>query len=197
MKVAINKCFGGFNLSGKAMKRYLELKGKPCYFYKQTKYAWRDGKNEYSKVGIPEKGESLDIVATKDFGESISKWPENDTIFYGDIKRTDPYLIQTIEELGDEARTIDIAKNDVLNDFKILRNNCIGCKNCDGFFGKGFICGYGRNLSYGYGIFEIGLIDKFRDEEIKINENDICDILYFLNLLQYSKSKDIILEEGE
>lgn len=98
---------------------------------------------------------------------------------------------------GDEARTIDIDKNDVLNDFKILRNNCIGCKNCDGFFGKGFICGYGRNLSYGYGIFEIGLIDKFRDEEIKINENDICDILYFLNLLQYSKSKDIILEEGE
>ena len=103
MKVAINKCFGGFNLSGKAMKRYLELKGKPCYFYKQTKYAWRDGKNEYSKVSIPDNEEFLDIVATKDFGESISKWPENDTIFYGDIKRTDPCLIQTIEELGDEA----------------------------------------------------------------------------------------------
>ena len=32
MKLVINSCYGGFHLSPKALKRYLELKGKNAYF---------------------------------------------------------------------------------------------------------------------------------------------------------------------
>ena len=32
-EVVINSCYGGFGLSPKAIKRYLELKGKECFFY--------------------------------------------------------------------------------------------------------------------------------------------------------------------
>ena len=33
MKIVINKCFGGFGLSLKAMKLYLERKGKEMFVY--------------------------------------------------------------------------------------------------------------------------------------------------------------------
>lgn len=56
-KIVINKCYGGFSLSDKAMEKYQELSGcKP-------------------------------------------------DIYYYDIARTDPYLVQTVEELGAEANT--------------------------------------------------------------------------------------------
>ena len=35
MKVVINKCYGGFGLSAKAVARFAELKGRPCFFFKQ------------------------------------------------------------------------------------------------------------------------------------------------------------------
>ena len=53
MKIVINKCYGGFGLSRKAMLRYAEIKG---------------------------------------FSEQ--------TIYDRDIDRTDPALIQVVEELG-------------------------------------------------------------------------------------------------
>jgi len=33
MKIAVNRCYGGFGLSAKAVKRIAELNGKECYFY--------------------------------------------------------------------------------------------------------------------------------------------------------------------
>lgn len=33
MKVVINRCYGGFNLSPKAIKRYAELKNIPCFLF--------------------------------------------------------------------------------------------------------------------------------------------------------------------
>ena len=50
MKLVINSCCGGFHLSPKALKRYLELKGKNVYFYKQTKYEYRDSINEFTRI---------------------------------------------------------------------------------------------------------------------------------------------------
>ena len=47
MKIVINVCFGGFSLSNKAIKRYLELKGEECYFYIQTILNYSDGYEEY------------------------------------------------------------------------------------------------------------------------------------------------------
>jgi hypothetical protein len=54
MKVVINTCYGGFNLSNEARERYVELSGsRPDHWY--------------------------------------------------DMKRTDPYLVQVVEELGPAA----------------------------------------------------------------------------------------------
>ena len=50
MKIVINSCFGGFGLLNKGIKRYLELQGKECWFYKQTKYEQNDGKFSYLKI---------------------------------------------------------------------------------------------------------------------------------------------------
>lgn len=53
MKIAINKCWGGFGLSDKAMELYQELSGKECGYW--------------------------------------------------DIERNDPFLIEVIETLGEDA----------------------------------------------------------------------------------------------
>jgi hypothetical protein len=77
-KIVINSCYGGFSLSPDAIKRYAELAG-------------------------------LNLITVEDEG-----WPNN-TLFYEDevkdenyfsdrsIDRTDPILIQVVEEFGERA----------------------------------------------------------------------------------------------
>lgn len=107
MKIAINKCYGGFDMSAKAIKRYLELKGLPCYFYKQTKYSFRDGVDEYILMNteIPREDSLWLYTFTKYHGETFSQFPEGENGYFSylDISRDDSLLIQTIEELGEEA----------------------------------------------------------------------------------------------
>jgi len=102
MKIVVNKCFGGFGLSSKAVKRYLELIGKECYFYKQTKYSFQDGKDEYS-ISNEENGGMFISCSTKYLGEKIDKIPKEGYFYGGHIERTDENLIKVVEELGDEA----------------------------------------------------------------------------------------------
>jgi hypothetical protein len=49
MKVVVNKCFGGFGLSDKAIEMVMNRKGLDCFRYKQTKYKCSDGIEEYAK----------------------------------------------------------------------------------------------------------------------------------------------------
>jgi hypothetical protein len=72
-KIVINACYGGFSVSNAAMKRYAELMGF-----------------EY-KAPVKEFYTSYVINAT---GDEISDF---------EIDRTDPILVQVVEELGDEA----------------------------------------------------------------------------------------------
>lgn len=110
MKIAVNKCFGGFSLSPIAQKRILDLKGKECHFYKQTKYYFSDGQDKFVKVKEPEKQKKslLDIwyVFTKDYGEEFEEFPTGEDSgywSYKDLERTDKELITAIEELGSFA----------------------------------------------------------------------------------------------
>jgi len=96
MKIVINKKYGGFGLSHKAVMRYAEL----CEF---KLYPW------------------LDDITKKVYGEDIkiddprlplvhySKHPTNHSNKYyfssRDIERTDPNLIKVIKELGKEANS--------------------------------------------------------------------------------------------
>lgn len=82
MKVAINKCFGGFDLSDAVHEKLIEL-GVPHY------KTWDD---------IP-KGDAPYIVDSDSPSLSFGKYYSN---FRDDEKRTHPLLIKAIEEIGEE-----------------------------------------------------------------------------------------------
>jgi hypothetical protein len=37
MKIVINKCYGGFGLSARAVARIAEIEGRPCYFFQRDR----------------------------------------------------------------------------------------------------------------------------------------------------------------
>ena len=75
-KIVYNACFGGFGLSDAAVMRYAELKNITLYPRKERSFTM--------------------FFTTPDFQE--------DTWFYErDISRTDPILVQVVEEMGDKA----------------------------------------------------------------------------------------------
>ena len=95
MKIVLNKCFGGFHPSHKAMMRYFELKGIEVGVYEY----------KYHEPHI----KATDITRENDIRYFTG--PQQETIeydrkrhfWYGDIERTDPILVQVVEELGEAA----------------------------------------------------------------------------------------------
>lgn len=104
MKIVINKCYGGFGLSLLAQKEYLKRKGKKAFFYEQTKYKFRDGKEEFVRIEKIEGKDRSEFCATKDLGKTTTKWPNTkDNFYYGNLERTDPDLVAVVEKLRDKA----------------------------------------------------------------------------------------------
>ncbi|MCJ7636436.1 MAG: hypothetical protein MUO21_03015 [Nitrososphaeraceae archaeon] len=105
-KIVVNRKHGGFGLSIKAQIRYLDLIGKKCYFYERTKWAHENnGVEEYTKIS-PKKAEDSFIAysVTEDLGKKIEKLPNDERLWYdGNLERTDPILIQVINEMGEKA----------------------------------------------------------------------------------------------
>ena len=80
-KIVYNGCFGGFGLSQAAVRRYLEIKGIP-FTEEKSEYSFRDVRFR--------------------IGTSVTDDPE----YFYDFSiedRTDPILVQVVEELGDAA----------------------------------------------------------------------------------------------
>lgn len=103
MKIVINSCYGGFSLSPKGLRRYLELNGLESYFYKQTKYKFDCGKAEFTRVdNIEDVPRFFFYCTTYDQGKIISDYPK-DTFNSYKIERSDQILVQVVEELGSEA----------------------------------------------------------------------------------------------
>lgn len=103
MKVVINNCYGGFSLSPKGERRYLELAGQNVYFYRQSKYNYKDNTTEFTRIDHIDDVPDLFFYCTNtDQGKTISDYPED--VFYSrELKRNDPILVQVVEELGVEA----------------------------------------------------------------------------------------------
>jgi hypothetical protein len=122
MKVVINKCYGGFSLSPRAVKRLAELNGRECYFFKSsfdpndptaTKYTpltlaqAQADRLFFSAFDIPNPEEVIGPM-TRDanglFRTYNLRYAEHalDNI---PSKRDDPKLIQVVEELGGGHRT--------------------------------------------------------------------------------------------
>jgi len=76
MKVVINKCYGGFGLSEKAIRRYAELAG----------FKLIEGEESF---GLP-------VFYKEEVKDENHFWE-------GDIKRNDAILVQVVEELGKES----------------------------------------------------------------------------------------------
>lgn len=86
MEIAVNKCYGGFDLSDKACERLVEL-GIPLL--------------KYNKSGnLPKKANDSPYIVKKDFLENLGKYYTSFTEYRW---RTHPLLIQVIKELKKEA----------------------------------------------------------------------------------------------
>ncbi len=115
MKIVINKCYGGFGLSPKAVARLAELRGQKAYFF-------TGGFGSHPRVRVqPEEVKSLFWSAynTETPGEQpkAEVWVRmsdeekrrynagytDEHIDSSPSNRTDPLLIQVVEELGEAA----------------------------------------------------------------------------------------------
>ena len=101
MKVAINRCFGGFGISNEAFEKLLERKG--IEFQKvPAKFKFRDDEFDYYKAGVEPCDDTY-----------ISAYD-----YYQD--RSDPDLIAVIEEIKDQANSwaAEIAIVEIPDDVK-------------------------------------------------------------------------------
>ena len=97
-KIVVNKCFGGFGLSQRACMKYAQLAGFKLYALKSTDFR----KGTY----IPANAADDDLFVSY----STKPLLKDGTIHdggaywsYRDIERTDPILVDIVEDMGEEA----------------------------------------------------------------------------------------------
>jgi hypothetical protein len=112
MKIIKNSCYGGFSLSPKAVKRYAELKGRECYFFKggssdeYTPIKMEEADMVFTAFSIPNPNEVLGGKQERDADGTYKTANELYLKYDLDSRpddRSDPLLIQVVEELGAEA----------------------------------------------------------------------------------------------
>ena len=74
-----------------------------CFRYKQTKYKYRDGIEEYTRCEAFSGSDILTHYLTVDLGEKTNKLPNEIYWYYGNLERDDIDLVAVVEELGEEA----------------------------------------------------------------------------------------------
>lgn len=123
MKVVINKCYGGFGLSARAVRRICELKGRPCFFFRRKPGASLDEPMIpataedvddaddlfYSAYDIPNPHDVLPDqrnwheMTTDERRASNEAWEQHTIPTGREIERHDLDVVRAVEELGDAA----------------------------------------------------------------------------------------------
>ena len=95
MKIILNKCYGGFDVSDKAYELYAEKKGISLYRYY----------NDYKNKKMHKGSGVITYYFTKDFGDNVEtdKIDWKTDLYLNDEYRDDPILIEVVEELGKKA----------------------------------------------------------------------------------------------
>lgn len=123
VKVVINVCFGGYGLSYKALKRICDIQGKKIYAFK-SKYNSDYSQTTYEPISIEESERTFNVSYfsvenPNDYTKMEKSWCDmtmdekdahnkkfNDiyvSSYMFNDDRTNPLLIQVVEELGHEA----------------------------------------------------------------------------------------------
>ena len=102
MKIILNKCFGGFDVSPQGYELYAKKKGLELFKYKDN----LDFRNrQYIKLK-DEENELFKYYFIKDFGE-VAKISDEDykkyNLYLREEYRQDQTLIEVVEELGEKA----------------------------------------------------------------------------------------------
>jgi hypothetical protein len=100
-KVVYNACYGGFNLSREACKRYWEIKGQEVWIengdFLDMFTVWLVPPEE--RVDEQKDWRSMTKDERIAFNEQYSKQTWSDR----NVSRHDPILVQVVEELGEKA----------------------------------------------------------------------------------------------
>lgn len=101
MKIILNKCYGGFDVSKEAYMLYAKKKGLELYQYasdfaifKKCIYKKTNDETLFKNYFIKDMGDNIEIS-----NEDYKKY----NLYLDDEHRQDPILIEVIEELGKKA----------------------------------------------------------------------------------------------
>ncbi len=121
MKVVINRCYGGFSLTKEGMERYCEIKNIPVWIEDDTKFksmglftVWTTPPDQRIES---KKGEDFYALSMEE-RQAYNKQYSEQTIYFRDIPRNDPALVQLVEENAElysgrcaELRIVEIPDN--------------------------------------------------------------------------------------
>lgn len=100
MKVVVNRCFGGFGLSAKAIKLYCEKIGKPIFrIINKERLDYLSSIYQYLDW---DANEIFCYYITKPLNED-GTMQEDSYFAEWEIERSDPILVQVVEELEKES----------------------------------------------------------------------------------------------
>jgi hypothetical protein len=106
MKVVVNRCFGGFSLSQKAIMEYAKRKGWTLYPAHSEVVTDGGGKTHMVVTGGDDEWITFYLRVPVEEYNNMTQEQQNEAFFSDHrISRDDPDLVAVVEQLGSERKT--------------------------------------------------------------------------------------------